>query len=83
MAGNSKEARKITDLAVQLLVEERQRLGYSQRKLATLSGISQSGLNFIERGERRPTMEIVLQIADALEIELWPVLQKAERTLRK
>lgn len=78
MAGTSKSARMVTDAVVGLLAEQRKKKGYSLYKLAKLANISQMGLAFIERGERRPTLEILLQIAQALEIDLWPLLKKAE-----
>lgn len=79
MAGTSKEARKVADSVVQQLVDARKRKGYSRRKLAMLAAISHGGLTFIENGERRPTLEILLQIATALEVDLWALLKEAQR----
>lgn len=79
MAGTSKTAQTIVDALVHRLAEERRRQGYSQRKLAQMAGISQAGLLFIEKGERRPTLEILLQIALALDVELASLLQEAEK----
>jgi transcriptional regulator with XRE-family HTH domain len=78
MAGTSKQARRTTDAVVMLLADQRKKKGYSLLKLAKLANISQTGLTFIERGDRRPTLEILIQLATALEIDLWPLLRKAE-----
>lgn len=53
-----------------LLREWRQRRRVSQLALALDSGVSQRHLSFLESGRSRPSREMVLQLAQALEIPL-------------
>ena len=48
----------------------REQKGITVNKLANLAGISQSFLREIELGNKRPTIETVSYICDALEISL-------------
>lgn len=82
MAGTSKTAQEIVDHLVGKLTEERIRQGCSKRKLAQMASISHGGLTFIENGERRPTLEILLQIAAALGVDLPGLLAEAVRQVR-
>lgn len=43
-------------------------LGYSQYKVAELAGITQPFYNEIERGAKRPSLEVFFRICDALKI---------------
>lgn len=48
----------------------RNKLGYSQEKLAELSNLNKNSIGAIERGESRPTIDTLERVAIALEIEL-------------
>lgn len=48
----------------------REQQGYSVNKLANLAGISQGFLRDIELGNKRPTVETLSYICDALQISL-------------
>lgn len=50
---------------------ERQKRGFSQEKLAVLSGVATNTIGTIERAEQSPTVETVGAIAKALDIELY------------
>ena len=43
--------------------------GISQRKLAELSGLSHSTISYIESGKREPTVQVLCEIALALQID--------------
>lgn len=43
-------------------------LGYSQYKVAELSGITQPFYNEIERGTKKPSLEVFFRICDVLKI---------------
>lgn len=45
--------------------------GLSQQKLAKLSGVSQTAIYHWEKGDRRPKLEQVRRIADALDVGLY------------
>ena len=42
--------------------------GWTQAQLAEAAGLSSTYLGILERGENVPTLSVVLQIADALEL---------------
>jgi len=59
------------------------RAGFSQYKLSRITGISQSLLSVFEQGYRRPTVEQVKLIADALktsEYKIFPETKEGNRT---
>lgn len=53
---------------------ERARQGYTQDRLAELSGLSLNTIRRLERGERRATAEQLLKLAAALEIPATTLL---------
>ena len=63
---------------VRLLRQERERRKLSCYAVAQRSGVSQSMLSLVERGLRNPTLELLLRIADGIEIDLSAVLKKAQ-----
>lgn len=53
----------------------RKRKGLSQQELATISGISQTYLSQLEKGDRQsPTIDVLHKISEALELP-YPVLE--------
>lgn len=57
-------------MRVELLIEKiRKEKGISQEKLAKLSGISAAHISYLERGERRATINVLVQIAKALNVD--------------
>jgi transcriptional regulator with XRE-family HTH domain len=62
-----------------LLREERERQGMSMTTLSRISGISQQMVSYVERGMRTPTLETLLRITDALEIDLASIITQAMR----
>jgi transcriptional regulator with XRE-family HTH domain len=57
----------------------REQQGISQEKLAELAEIDRTYVSMIERGKRRPTLEIADRIANALSMRLSEVIRRAER----
>lgn len=58
--------------AMQIIIklrEVRERYNISLRELAKLTGISKSHLNYIEKGEREPSLSTIIRIAVALNID--------------
>lgn len=53
-----------------LLKEIRNKKGISLEELSRATGISRSHLNYIERGEKEPTLSIALRICSALKIDI-------------
>lgn len=54
----------------QRIKELRSKIGLTQEKLADLVDIDRSYMGFIERGERNPTFDKLLKIAQSLEVSL-------------
>ena len=66
----------------------RQRSGLTQDQLAELVGLSPKYISGIERGVENPTMDILLRIAKALEVEPYDLFlfgesEESEKALRK
>jgi len=57
------------------LIEERTKRGLSQEMLAGLSGISQSAISIIEKGNRSPSEETMTMLAKALGLSLADMLK--------
>jgi transcriptional regulator with XRE-family HTH domain len=51
----------------------------SQERFAIDHGIDRSYLGGLERGERNPTYEILLRVAEALDVSLSQLIAEAER----
>lgn len=51
-------------------------------KLAALSGIHVSTISLVERGLRSPTLDVLLRISEALEIDLWTILKEATESAK-
>lgn len=62
-----------------LLREERTKQQLSLNELARRAGLSQQMVSYVEREMRTPTLETLLRLADALEIDLWKLIRKASK----
>lgn len=62
---------------VRLMGEERKRLRLSKNQVASMTGLNQSTVSRLENYHENPTMDSLLRVADALEINLGEVLTKA------
>ena len=56
----------------------RKKNGVSQEVLSGLADIGRSHLSAIERGERKPTLETLYRICNALGVRMSTVVQKIE-----
>lgn len=56
--------------------------GISQERLAHLSGLDRTYVSGIERGERNPSLENLLKLADALGVPFSEIARSAERANR-
>ncbi|HVG22385.1 MAG TPA: helix-turn-helix transcriptional regulator [Blastocatellia bacterium] len=57
----------------------REKQGVSQEKLAELAEIDRTYMSMIERGKRRPTLEVASRIAGALGMKLSQIIRRVER----
>ncbi len=60
-----------------LLKAERERRSLSLSAVAERAGLSYQMIAFVERGERTPTIDSFVRIADALEIDPAEIMAKA------
>jgi len=61
------------------LRRERERQGRSQNELARSAGLSQPMVLRVEKYERLPTIDTLLRLADALEVDLGQIISDASR----
>lgn len=52
-------------------------------KLAAESGLSQQMISYVERGMRSPTLDTLLRIAAALDVDLWRIIKAASEGTTK
>ena len=69
----------VASVVVRLLTEKRQKAGLSMNVVAQRSRMSHTMISRVERKLRRPTLDTLLRIAEAMEIDLWPLIKKAEK----
>jgi len=72
-------AREVT----RLLREERIGAGLSIYRVAKKSGVSQQMIGYVERGMRNPTLDTLLRIAGALNVDLWKLIKRAQNALHR
>lgn len=63
--------------------EKRKRLKLSKNKVAYLTGLNQSTVSRLENHPDNPTLDSLLRVADALEINLGDVLKRAIKAVDK
>jgi len=68
---------KMLEALVTQLQHERESRELSMNGLAQDAGISQQMVSYVERGMRMPTLDTVLKLTDAMEIDFAEFVQKA------
>ena len=66
-----------------ILREEREKRQMSMTALAERAGLSRTMIRFVEREVRNPTLETLLRITNALEIDLSELIRKANAAVGK
>jgi transcriptional regulator with XRE-family HTH domain len=66
---------------IQLLKEARERKGLSKYLVAQRSGLSQQAIGYMEKGHRIPSLETVLRIAKAMNVDLAEIIKRACKEL--
>lgn len=67
---------------VRLLREQRIERGLSMNRAAKMAGLSQQMVSYMERGMRIPTIDTLLRVAEALDVDLWRIVKKAESIIK-
>ena len=57
----------------------REKKGLSMNQVAERAGLSQQMVSYVERGMRNPTLETLLRITEALEVDLADVIKQARK----
>ena len=78
-----KSQQAVCSRVAQLLRQERERRGLSMNAVAERAGLSQQMVSYVERELRNPTLETLLRIASALEIDFADVLRRASKSAGK
>jgi transcriptional regulator with XRE-family HTH domain len=73
----------ITANVIRLLREEREKRGLSMNVVAQRAGLSHSIVSLIERDLRNPTLDTLLRITDAIEIDLGQIITQAKNEVLK
>ena len=68
---------------IELLKEAREQRGISKYLVAQRSGLSQQAVGYMEKGHRIPSLETVLRIAKALDVDLAEIILKARKRISK
>ncbi len=79
----SRNAQALCVKAIALLQKERERRKLSKYFVAQESGLSPQMIAYVERGERNPTLETVLRMAEALNVNFEDIIKRARRELPK
>lgn len=75
--------RAVLSAVSRILREERLKKGLSLAAVAARAGISYQMVGFVEKEERNPTLDTLLRIADALEIDFVKVITRAQKSASK
>lgn len=78
-----KNRRAICSAVAQILRQERRKRGLSLAAVAARAGLSYQMVSFVEKEMRNPTLDTLLRIAAALEIDITKVINQAQSVAKK
>ena len=73
-----KNRRAVCSAVAHILRQERQKRGLSLAAVAARAGLSYQMVGFVEKEMRNPTLDTLLRIAAALEIDLAEIICQAQ-----
>jgi len=73
------KADAVCSAVVRLLRDKRVASGLSMNAVAKRARLSHSMISRVEHELRRPTLDTLLRITEAMEIDLWPLIKEAEK----
>jgi transcriptional regulator with XRE-family HTH domain len=79
----NRKAQAVCVKVIALLQEERKRRKLSKYFVAQQSGLSPQMIGYVERGIRNPTLETVLRMCEAMNVDLAKIIKRARRELSK
>ena len=80
---NEKFTEAIGSQVACILNEEREKRGLSLKVLAEKSGISRQTISYIEKEVQSPSLDTLLRIAAALEVDLAKIIARAQKRASK
>lgn len=80
---SDKSQQAVCSRVAHILRREREERGLSMNHVAERAGLSQQMVSYVERGMRNPTLETLLRIAAAIEIDPAKTLAQAIQEARK
>lgn len=78
-----RKAQAVCVKAIALLKEERERRKLSKYFIAQESGLSPQMVGYVENGTRNPTLETVLRMAEAMNVNFEDIVKRARREVSK
>ncbi len=78
-----RQRKEIITRLVIALEAERRRQGLSLNEIATRSGLNHTMVMRVEKEERLPTIDTLLRISQALDVDLWKLLRDATKSTAK
>lgn len=79
----SNEYQLLCSRIVRLLREERERQGLSKYAIEQRAGVSQQMVGYVERGLRKPSLEVAIRIASALSVQIEDVIRQARASQKQ
>ena len=76
-------SRRISTEVARSLRAERVRQRLSISGVARNAGLSHQMVSYVERGMRNPTLDTLLRIASALNVDLPGLIKRASKTVRR
>jgi transcriptional regulator with XRE-family HTH domain len=74
---SDKSQQAVCNRVARILRREREKRGLSMNQVAERAGLSQQMVSYVERGMRNPTLETLLRMAAALEIDFAEMIRQA------
>jgi len=66
-------------VVARLLKQKREKLGLSMNTVAKRARLSHSMISRVEHELRKPTLDTLLRMSEAMQIDLWPLIKEAEQ----
>jgi transcriptional regulator with XRE-family HTH domain len=77
VASDKKSQQAVCSRVAKILRQEREKRGLSMNVVAGRAGLSQQMVSYVEREMRNPTLETLLRICAALEVDFAAVMRQA------
>ena len=76
--GKDLQRKRLLQAVIEILRETREGKNVSMNSLAAKAGLSQQMVSYVERDMRNPTLETVLRMTDALDMDIVDLLTQAK-----